>query len=372
MYINSSATDDVLASAKSLSKGSDDIYTLFFADTDVPDIGELQRELTRGGIRFIGGIAPGLIVGTTVRDCGALIHRYTCAAGPFVVPDPVFGHISSGFVQDMEIPCAGHSTTVMMYLPGHCSATRFLRQIYGMFGNGVTYIGSGMGYEDEILRPCVFSNEIFSDSAAVFVILSSECTVAARHGFIPISDSMVSTLTEQNHVLEINWKNPWNEYFSAIEEDCRREYSGIRPEECIVKYPLVLQTEFPESVCRGVLQVTPEGSLVCAGDIPENAVFRVAKYSYASLVEAAASAAEVATAGLQEKSEFLFLIDCISRKWNCGDKYPCELKAVEQVLSGKLESVQLEGILSFGEISSMGTGMIEYLNYTCVAGRFYE
>jgi hypothetical protein len=32
----------------------------------------------------------------------------------------------------------------------------------------------------------------------------------------------------------------------------------------------------------------------------------------------------------------------------------------------------MEGILSLGEISSMGTGMLECLNFTCVVGRFYE
>ena len=89
---------------------------------------------------------------------------------------------------------------------------------------------------------------------------------------------MVSTLTVQNQVLEINWKNPWNEYRSAIAEECSQEYPGTKPEKCIAKYPPLFQTDYPESFCRGVLQMTPEGYLVCAGDVPENAVFRVASF----------------------------------------------------------------------------------------------
>jgi hypothetical protein len=372
MYIPSSSIRDILAAATSLCTSPNDIFTIFFADTDVPDIEELQKELTSAGIRFMGGISPGLIVGTTLRDSGALLRRYTCAAGPFVVPDYVTEDIPRGIIQDMEMPSAGKSATVMMYFPGPGSSSHFLRQIYGMFGNGVTYIGSGMGYEDGIRRPCVFSNEVFSDSMAVFAVLSADCTVSARHGFIPISDPMISTATDQNCVLEINWKNPRDEFFTAIEEEGQREYPDKTPEEYIAYYPIVLETDFPESVCRAVLQIAPDGSLVCGSDVPENAVFRVAKYSYASLLEAASFAADTATADLQERPAFLFLIDCISRKWITGEKYHCELEAVEQVISHKSADIQMEGILSLGEISSMGTGMLECLNFTCVVGRFYE
>ncbi len=372
MYISSSDVSDILAAAKSLCTGHNDLFTLFFAQKDVPDIEEVQRVLTGEGIRFMGGISPGLIAGTTLKDSGALIRRYQCAAGPFVVPDFVTNDIPRDIIQDLGMPSAGGDDTVMIYFAGPNSSSRFLRQIYGLFGNWVTYIGSGMGYEDGVPRPSLFSNEVFSDSAAVFAVLSDECTVAARHGFIPISVPMVLTATDQNLVEEINWKNPRDEYFTAITEECQREHPNKTLEECISFYPMVFDTDFPESVCRAVLGITPDGSLVCGGDVPENAAFRVAKYSYESLLEAAAFSAETVTQDMQEGPAVLFLIDCISRKWIMGDRYSCELEAVEEALSGKSAAVQVEGILSFGEISSMGTGMLECLNFTCVAGRFYE
>lgn len=371
MYITSSVKG-ILSAAQSLCTGQNDLFTIFFSDTDVPDIEELRRVLTEAGIRFMGGISPGLIVGTDLKKSGALIRRFTCSAGPFVVCDPETEDISPDTFTGVDLPSDGDAGTVMMYLPGHTSASRFLHQIYGMFGNAVTYIGSGMGYEDEICRPSVFTNDLFSDSAAIFAVLCEDCNVSAQHGFFPISEPMVSTLTDQNQVLEINWKNPWNEYRSAIEEVCSREYPGTKPEECIAKYPLLFQTDYPESVCRGVLQMTPEGSLVCAGDVPENAVFRVAKFSFESMVGAAASSAWTATSDMDATPALLFLIDCVSRKWNTGARYQEELESIEQMLSERPGPFAMEGILSFGEISSMGTGMIEYLNYTCVAGRFYE
>ncbi|WFN34639.1 FIST C-terminal domain-containing protein [Methanogenium sp. S4BF] len=372
LYISSSAVSDVLAAAKALYTGQDDIFTLFFADTDVPDIELLRRELTGAGIRFMGGIAPGLIVGTTVRDCGALIRRFSCAAGPFIVPDFITDDISRDIVQDLEMPFAEGGGTVMIYFPGPNSSTHFLRQIYGLFGNGVTYIGSVMGYEDMVLRPSVFSNEAFSNTAAVFAVLSADCMVAARHGFIPISESMISTATDHNCVREINWRNPLNEYLTVIEEDCQGVFPSKCPEEWIAYHPMLLQTDFPESVCRAVLQITPDGSLVCAGDVPENAVFRVAKYSYESLLNAAAISAKIATGDMENRSAVLFLINCICRKWITGERYFRELETVKAAVSEIPAPVKMEGIFSFGEISSMGTGMLECLNYTCVAGRFYE
>lgn len=372
MYIASSAVSEILSTMSSLGTGPDDLFVLFFADADVPDIEELRRACTREGFRFMGGIVPGLIVGTTLKASGTLIQRYACSSGPFVVYDPETEDIPASIVGRVEMPSDRDVGTVMMYLPGHTSASHFLHQIYGLFGNAVTYIGSGMGYEDEVCRPCVFSNDVFSDSAAVFAVLSRECTMDARHGFLPISEPMVSTLTDKNRVLEINWKDPWNEYRDAIGEESGREYPGTEPEDCIAKYPLLFQMDYPESVCRGVLQITPEGSLVCAGDIPENAVFRVGKYSFESMFAAAALSAQNAMSGMNGRPSLLFLIDCVSRKWNAGAQYREELLAIEQVLSERPGLCSVEGILSFGEISSMGTGMIEYLNYTCVAGRFYE
>jgi hypothetical protein len=106
--------------------------------------------------------------------------------------------------------------------------------------------------------------------------------------------------------------------------------------------------------------------------VSENALFRIAKYSYESLVEAAVSSAVAVTEDLQERPTVLFLFNCCLRKLITGEKFSRELEAVNEALSDKSASIQIEGILSLGEISSMGTGMVECLNFTSVAGRFYE
>lgn len=372
MYISSSDVSDILAAAKSLCTGHNDLFTLFFAQKDVPDIEEVQRVLTGAGIRFMGGITPGLIVGTTLKDSGALIRRYQCASGPFVVPNFTTQDIPRDIIQDLEMPSAGEDGTVMIYFPFPNATSHFLQQIYGLFGNGVTYIGSGLGYEDLVVRRSVFTNEVFSDNAAIFAVLSLECTVAARHGFIPISDPMMLTATDQNRVEEINWKNPRDEYFSIIAEERQRQYPNSTPEECIMFYPMVFETDSPESVCRVVTGIRPDGSLECGGGVSENALFRVAKYSYESLLEAAATSAVAATEDMQDRPAVLFLFNCSLRKLITGEKCSCELEAVNEALSHRSSSIQIEGILSLGEISSMGMGMVECLNFTCVAGRFYE
>ena len=115
----------------------------------------------------------------------------------------------------------------------------------------------------------------------------------------------------------------------------------------------------------------PDGSLVCTGDVPEIAVFRVAKYSFESIVGAAALSARTATSDMDATPALLFLTDCVSRKWNAGVRYQEEPESIEQMLSERPGPFAMEGILSFGEISSMGTGMIESMNYPCVAGLFY-
>ena len=372
MYINSSNISDILVVAKSLSTGHNDLFTLFFADKDIPDIEELQKVLSEAGIRFMGGITPALIVGTTLKYSGTLIRRYQCASGPFVVPNFTTNDIPRDIVENLEMPSPGEDGTVMMYFSFPNATSHFLQQIYGLFGNGVTYIGSGLGYEDLVVRRSVFSNEVFSDNAAIFAVLSLECTVAARHGFIPISDPMMLTATDLNRVEEINWKNPRDEYLRIIAEERQQQYPNNTLEECIMFYPMVFETDSPESVCRVVTGITPDGSLECGSGVSENALFRIAKYSYESLVEAAVSSAVAVTEDLQERPTVLFLFNCCLRKLITGEKFSRELEAVNEALSDKSALIQIEGILSLGEISSMGTGMVECLNFTSVAGRFYE
>lgn len=113
MYVKLSNINDILAIAQSFSQGLGDISTMFFMDTNVLGIEELHREHTGTGIRFIGGVTPGLIVGASFRDCGALIRRYASTTDPFVVSDFVMKNLFSLSLsfQDMEIPFTGGGDT---------------------------------------------------------------------------------------------------------------------------------------------------------------------------------------------------------------------------------------------------------------------
>jgi hypothetical protein len=65
------------------------------------------------------------------------------------------------------------------------------------------------------------------------------------------------------------------------------------------------------------------------------------------------------------------MVDCISRVLYLDNDFSNELNTVKKQLKLKQESLDLEGVLSLGEISSMEGGFLEFLNKTIVVGAFH-
>ena len=66
------------------------------------------------------------------------------------------------------------------------------------------------------------------------------------------------------------------------------------------------------------------------------------------------------------------IFDCISRALLLDDEYPEELKAIIRGLRSAENREIPEGVLTLGEISSLGERFLEYLNLTTVVMALYE
>ncbi len=72
-----------------------------------------------------------------------------------------------------------------------------------------------------------------------------------------------------------------------------------------------------------------------------------------------------------EEDHTVFVVDCISRALFLEDRFCEELAAVAKVAVRKKIDKPLWGILTLGEISSCGSGTVEFLNKTIVVGALH-
>ena len=66
------------------------------------------------------------------------------------------------------------------------------------------------------------------------------------------------------------------------------------------------------------------------------------------------------------------MVDCITRPSALGDRFSEELEAIRNQLEVNNEEQEPFGILSLGEISSYGDGLLEFFNKTIVVGTFHD
>jgi hypothetical protein len=116
-------------------------------------------------------------------------------------------------------------------------------------------------------------------------------------------------------------------------------------------------------IVRDPMVLTPEGHLVCVGEVPEGAFVHILKGSAESLILAARRASELAQASFPagHTPRFRFVIDCVSRALFLGDAFTHELAAID-------DGLPMVGARTLGEIAHRGREFLEFCNKTAVVG----
>ena len=116
-----------------------------------------------------------------------------------------------------------------------------------------------------------------------------------------------------------------------------------------------------EMIVRDPLMVTADGSLVCAGEIPQDSYICIMTGTEEDLLDAAESASRMAVAALPggKPAKFL-LMDCISRLMFLEGSFKEEL--ARMVPAG----CRSAGACTIGEIANCGGDFLEFYNKTAV------
>ncbi|WP_406662258.1 FIST N-terminal domain-containing protein [Methanolobus sp. ZRKC3] len=371
MYVSNAAAENLVEDIKMMAVSSSETVMILIGEESPTDIDSLIEQLNELDIDFFGGIFPGLIHKTDMRRSGAVIQKFPYIQKPLIIRDlDTDGFLMPEFSEGLlDI---NTKYTVMILTDGLTgNISLLLSRISNQLGNSFNYIGGGAGFSSFEREACVFTGAGFFKDAAVIVPIKMETELGVGHGFELLIGPLVITKASQNKVEELNWKNAFEVYGSLIETATNNEVSidGLRKEPKL--FPLGIHCKGNEDIAREVIAVNNNSELVCVGSIPENAIVNILHGTKTGLLNESSRAA-ISAMTTNKASRNDLIIECISRKMILKDEMNMELESINDILVSVDEKNIPEGVVSLGEISSYGEGVLEYFNETVVIGRFHD
>ncbi len=365
-------TNNISQYIESLKPEAGEAVMLLFGEQDAPDIPALIGALKKMGVTFFGGVFPGLVYGNQSTTTGCIVKKFQVLWKPFLTKDLTAARFS-GF-PTQEYPDYLGGGTAVVFLDGLSqNMGGFLDHVNNLLGEHCVFIGGGAGSISLEQRPCVFTNEGFYADAAVVCVVKNQVSLGVRHGWQHLAGPLVATKTKRNVILELNWEPALTVYSRIIEEDCGIKLDIGNFASMAKGYPLGMLREKEDDVVRDPLTIGDNDSIVCIAEVPTNTVLHVLKGKADALLQAAKMAVEDCgkEVGIPIQSDATLVVDCITRRHFLDDEFTQELNLVRDKLVIDSPEKELFGILSLGEISSTGRGLLEVYNKTIVVGTFH-
>lgn len=333
------------------------------------DVHELIDQFNQHDIPFFGGIFPGIIYGNRNVKHGLIALNLREAAEIFLIQDIQSPKIDFPTWKEQNDTKRSAFTLVDGLSAGIAG---FLKQVYREYGNQVNFIGGGAGSLTLVQKPCLFTRDGIFQDAAILCFTEKKMRLGVRHGWTKLVGPFVATKTSKNLLYELNWQNAFEVYQDTIASDSGKQINADNFFEIAKGYPFGIFRDHSEDIVRDPISVGSEGELICVGEIPENTVLYILKGEKESLIDSAEQAIKDCKPQNLDQVDFPFIVDCISRTLFLEEDFPRELNAIQSHLETKDHKNPLRGILSLGEISSTGSGLLEFYNKTTVVGIIYS
>jgi hypothetical protein len=199
---------------------------------------------------------------------------------------------------------------------------------------------------------------------AALLLTPGPVGVRGRHGYKPLGRPLVVTRSEGNVVYELAGRSAYQAYIEQFPDhpDLTLEDFGA----FAMLHPLGVPQMGREYIIRDPYHARPDGTLDCAGPVPENAVVRIMDGDRKTMIQAAREAALEAMQLLKGRRPLLALIsDCISRLEYLGDAAQEEVAVIREVIGAE---TPLIGLFSYGEVGAQSDGPPTVHNKTVVVG----
>lgn len=265
------------------------------------------------------------------------------AAGPATAAR----EITSGFtgLADHAFP---HRSVLLMTdaLAGH--ADILVDELTLATGGQYQFFGGGAGDNAQFQRTSVFmGREVLNGAAVALEMLTQKPVgIGVRHGWAPASAPYRVTEAEGMRLVSLNGL-PAAEIFEAHAASTGQSLDREAPIPFFLHNILGMDSGGAHRL-RVPLAILPDGSVLCAAEVPEGAVVHIMRTSATSAVEAAREAARAALGGLKGlKPQAALFFDCVATRLRMGDQFGDEVETVR----GQLAGADLVGCNTHGQIA---------------------
>ncbi len=242
-------------------------------------------------------------------------------------------------------------------LAGH--ADDFVEKLTVLTAGKYQLFGGGAGDDAKFTRTHVFFGlEVVPDAAVALEILSDKpIGVGVRHMWEPGSDVMRVTEAEGMRLISVN-NMPAAEIFQRHAERTGQTFDQGNPIPFFLHnvVGIVTATGFR---LRVPLAVQPDGSVLCAADIPAGASIHIMAPKGGSAIAATQSALEQLEGN--EPGVALFF-DCVATRLRMGREFGFELESVRNALG----TVPYAGCNTYGQIARSAGQFSGFHNCTAV------
>ena len=231
-------------------------------------------------------------------------------------------------------------------LAGH--ADELIEELTLKTGGSHQFFGGGAGDDANFRRTQVFvGKELASDAAVALEIISEKpIGIGVRHGWRPATAPMRVTESRGSLLVSLN-ASPILDIFREHAATTNQKFDEKDPMPFFLHNIIGIETGDGYKL-RVPLAVNPDGSVLCAAEIPQGAAVCLMSTDAASAKEAAANATRAAVDQLNghEPGVALFF-DCVATRLRMGREFGNELDALKEVLG----ETQFAGCNTYGQVA---------------------
>lgn len=313
----------------------------------------LQQAAVAAAVPLLGAVVPGLIADAKFWRRGAVLVAFDAATPRRIMAMP---HVENratdaavAALADFVVAHAddnGGDTLLLLVDATIPDVASLLDRLYLEIGDQVNYTGLCVGSETFQPVPCLFDDETFMMGAVLALVLRQHPGATLAHHYHGSETLWVTTATTGSHVETIDGRPA----FEVYQELMASEY-GIRLDrENFYRYaahfPFALNRAQGESLVRIPIKVEEDGSVYCAGEVPENALLSVVRAVTPGSLE---TAREVGAGVRPAAAAGVLAFYCAGRLMHLDQAAAtAELAALVE----ELAPAPLIGALSLGEIGS--------------------
>jgi len=314
------------------------------------------------GTPLIGGIFPNVLYCGEIYQYGSVVLGFAGLVSTTVIPE--LSSEKTSFEEPLENfeDRSSGARTMMVFVDGFSTRIApFINSLFDIFGLEINYIGGGAGSLTSERKPCLFSNSGMIEDGAVIAMVETISGVGVAHGWQAMSEPMQATHTNGTELKTLDFEPAFDVYARIVTRHTgiplqRNDFGNISK-----GYPFGIARINREMIVRDPLVVKPDGSFVCAGEIPQDSYISIMHGDENTLIAAAESASKMAVAALPSgKPGAFLLIDCISRLMFLKGHFKEELAMMTPV------DCPSAGACTIGEIANSGNDFLEFYNKTAV------